>query len=79
MTTKQRPLGTELMTHCWILTCKGVKGGGKRCGYVAPLEHWDVMGACEGQAICPECFTPIVIETGKVGEPCGECDFCGAE
>lgn len=71
-----KPIGQALFESCYMLTCPGMRSKRKPCGYRAAISHWDAMGACEGQAICPKCSQAVDIETGRPGQPCGECDFC---
>jgi len=34
----------------------------------------NVMGACDGCVFCPHCSTEIESDTGKMHEPCKECN-----
>jgi hypothetical protein len=67
----ERQLGLDLMPSVWMLTCPN-----RKCRFCAAVKFWDVMGACDGQVICPKCSTLVDIETGKESELCGKCDLC---
>lgn len=56
---------------------RGIKSSKKRrCGFVSPLDNWEVGGMCDGQVMCPMCWTIVDIETGREAAPCGDCEFC---